>query len=221
MSGLANLTSALTTSNSGPSWSPDGSRIAFQAFTSQPSRGDIVVIGAEGGATTNLTAQFTFAYVASPSFSPDGQLIAYERGDTGAAGSDIYTMRASDGLEQTNLTSDVPEALNSNPSWGPIPVTPPAPDTDPPETTITKQPDNSDKTSAKLKFSSSEPGSTFECALKGRDVKDSLKDFQPCNSGKVRYRHLEPGKKKFSVRATDAAGNVDPTPAKAKWKVLN
>jgi 6-phosphogluconolactonase (cycloisomerase 2 family) len=94
-------------------------------------------------------------------------------------------------------------------------------DTTPPETTIKKKPKKkSKKPKAKLKFISSEPGSTFECALKGKGVKKKLKKFKPCDSGKVKYKKLKGGKKKFQVRAKDPAGNVDPTPAKAKWKVV-
>jgi TolB protein len=220
--GLANITSAVPGANLGPSWSPDGNRIAFSNQASQAAETNILVIGAEGGATTDLTSAVTGASVVEPTFSPDGTLIAYARDDGSDGNDDIFTMRSADGLGQTNITSDT-ASEDDHPSWGPVPVTPPPPatDTDPPETTITKQPENSDKTSAKLAFSSSEAGSIFECALKGKGVDKDLKQFKPCNSGKVKYRHLEPGKKKFSVRATDASGNVDSTPAKAKWKVLS
>jgi len=34
-------------------------------------------------------------------------------------------------------------------------------------------------------------------------------------------KHLDEGKHKFKVRATDAAGNTDPTPAKDKFKVVD
>jgi hypothetical protein len=86
-------------------------------------------------------------------------------------------------------------------------------DNNPPETTITKAPDRKSKrTKAKFEFESSENGSTFQCALD----KD---DFAKCKSPQ-RYKRLEPGKHKFQVRAIDAAANVDPTPAKFKFKVL-
>ena len=130
-------------------------------------------------------------------------------------------MRPATALQQTNITSDT-GSETTRPELGPgANRAAAAADNDPPETTITKQPSDSEKTKAKLTFTSSEPGSTFECALKGKGVDKDLKQFKPCDSGKAKYKHLEPGKKKFQVRATDAAGNVDPTPAKAKWKVLD
>ncbi len=100
-------------------------------------------------------------------------------------------------------------------------------DTDPPETTIDKGPKKkTEKSKAKLKFSSDEPadayqeGSTFECQIKGKDLKKKLKKFRSCSSP-TKYKRLDAGKLKFKVRAIDAAGNVDPTPAKRKWKVLD
>jgi hypothetical protein len=87
-------------------------------------------------------------------------------------------------------------------------------DTTPPETTITKDPDNKLKgTKAKYKFTSNEPNSTFTC-------KFDRKKPKPCDSGKAKYKRLDDGKHKFKVIATDAAGNADPSAAKDKFKVL-
>jgi WD40 repeat protein len=67
--------------------------------------------------------------------------------------------------------------------------------------------------------------STFECKLRGRHVKPRLRRWRHCGSdelrrrGTVRYRKLGRGKKAFRVRATEAAGNTDPTPAKRRWRV--
>ena len=85
-----------------------------------------------------------------------------------------------------------------------------APDTDPPETKITKKPKKrTTKARAKFKFTSSEQNSTFECKL-------DRKPFKKCTSP---YRKkVKVGKHKFKVRATDAAGNTDNSPAKAKFK---
>jgi hypothetical protein len=84
-------------------------------------------------------------------------------------------------------------------------------DADRPETTIDKAPKKkSSKRKAKFAFSSDEPGSTFECMLdKG--------EFGACGAT-VKFK-VKTGKHKLQVRATDAVGNVDQTPAVAKWKV--
>jgi streptogramin lyase len=89
---------------------------------------------------------------------------------------------------------------------------PPLPDdTDPPETTITKDPPSKGgRNKVKYKFVSDEAGSTFECKL-------DRKPYKPCTS--PRKFKVKDGKHKFKVQATDAAGNVDPTPAKDKFKV--
>lgn len=88
--------------------------------------------------------------------------------------------------------------------------TPPV-DSTAPETTITKKPKKrTKKRKAKFAFSSNEAGSTFECQL-------DKKAYKPCSSP---YKHrVKRGKHRFRVRAIDAAGNVDPTPAKRSWKV--
>jgi 6-phosphogluconolactonase (cycloisomerase 2 family) len=84
-------------------------------------------------------------------------------------------------------------------------------DTDPPETTITKGPrGKTKKRKAKFKFTSDEPGSTFQCKL-------DKKPFVPC--APPFKKKVKRKKHKFQVRAIDPAGNVDPTPAKRKWKV--
>jgi hypothetical protein len=96
----------------------------------------------------------------------------------------------------------------------------PDPDTTAPETTITSGPKKTTKSKVKFGFASSEAGSTFECKLKGKKVKKAaLKKYAPCTS-KKKYKRLKPGKYTFFVRATDQAGNVDPTPAKRKFKVV-
>ena len=84
---------------------------------------------------------------------------------------------------------------------------------DPPETTITKgAPHKTDKTKLKFRFTSSEPDSTFECKL-------DKKRFKACTSPR-KVKRLDEGKHKFKVRAIDPAGNVDPSPAKDKFKVV-
>ncbi len=87
-------------------------------------------------------------------------------------------------------------------------------DCDPPETTITKDaPKKTNKSKVKFKFTSDEAGSAFEC-------KADKKPYKPCTSPK-KVKRLDEGKHKFKVRAIDAAGNVDPSAAKDKFKVLD
>ena len=93
-------------------------------------------------------------------------------------------------------------------------------DCDAPETTITKRPDDvSSRPNARFRFVSSEPGSTFKCRLTGRKAREALKQFRKCTSPKV-YKNLEPGRYRFAVRATDAAGNTDLTPAKDRFRIV-
>jgi hypothetical protein len=44
------------------------------------------------------------------------------------------------------------------------------------------------------------------------------KPFRRC--GSPFKRKVKPGKHSFKLEAIDAAGNVDPTPASYKWKVI-
>ena len=85
-------------------------------------------------------------------------------------------------------------------------------DTTPPDTTITSGPSGTVATdAASFSFSSSESGSSFACRLDGSA-------FSACTSPRA-YAGLAPGGHTFEVRATDAAGNVDPSPAARTWTI--
>lgn len=85
-------------------------------------------------------------------------------------------------------------------------------DTTAPETTIDAQPDDpSGSTSATFAFSADEGGATFECSLDGAA-------FSACASP-LTFNGLAQGSHTFAVRAVDALGNVDATPAEYTWAV--
>jgi hypothetical protein len=85
-------------------------------------------------------------------------------------------------------------------------------DTTPPDTVINSGPSGTVKTrDASFTFSSTEPSSTFECSRDGAA-------FSACSSP-WEYTGLANGSHTFKVRATDAAGNTDQSPASRTWKV--
>ena len=85
-------------------------------------------------------------------------------------------------------------------------------DTTPPHTTITSQPLAwTNSTSAAFSFSSSKAGSTFRCRL-------DAAPFALCVSP-LDYTGLVAGSHTFAVVATDAIGNIDPTPPHYTWTI--
>ncbi|HET7026294.1 MAG TPA: Ig-like domain-containing protein [Candidatus Limnocylindrales bacterium] len=85
-------------------------------------------------------------------------------------------------------------------------------DNNPPETTIDAGPSGTSVVdTATFSFSSSETGSTFRCSLDGAAP-------TVCTSPKA-YSGLTNAGHTFSVTATDAAGNADPTAATRAWTV--
>ena len=84
----------------------------------------------------------------------------------------------------------------------------------PPETKITKgAPKKTHKTKLKFKFTSNDPGAKFQCKL-------DKKAFKSCKSPQT-LKNLDQGKHTFAVRAIDADGQRDPTPAKGKFKIVD
>jgi hypothetical protein len=87
-----------------------------------------------------------------------------------------------------------------------------APDTRAPATTIDSGPSGTvSGTNATFAFSSNEAAATFECSLDGAA-------FAACVSPKT-FSNLAVGDHTLRVRAKDAAGNVDASPAVRSWKV--
>lgn len=95
--------------DSGPLWSPDGSKIAFTNYLPNlPDSNEIYVMNADGSNRVRLTTNVAVDYVSS--WSPDGSKLAFASNrDTppkGAYRFQLYTMNA-DGSNQTRLTNDL------------------------------------------------------------------------------------------------------------------
>ena len=69
-----------------------------------------------------------------------------------------------------------------------------------------------------MKFSGTDTGRIARASGLSFKCKLDRKRFKKCTSPK-KFRHLSSGKHKVQVEAIDAAGNVDPTPAKKKFTV--
>jgi hypothetical protein len=101
------------------------------------------------------------------------------------------------------------------PTTGPVDDPVEAADGEAPDTSFTRVPAATVKTKhprvvSRFRFESSEAGSSFEC-------RTDSGSWHRCSSPERTNAPL--GQHVFRVRATDAAGNVDPSPARHRWLV--
>ena len=159
---------------------------------------------ADGGAS-GAAAEFTFTSsegsstftctldsVDSPCTSPQGLSGL-------AAGPHTFSVVATDGVGNADATP-------ASRTW--------TVDVSPPDTQLLSGPAEGSTTperSATFTFASPESGSTFECRLD-----DAA--FAPCGSP-MTLNDVALGDHTFEVRAKDAAGNIDASPAKRGWRV--
>jgi hypothetical protein len=169
---------------------------------------DTTITGGPTGTVATPDASFTFTSTETGSTfacSLDGAAYAactVPASYTGLAnGSHTFSVQATDAAGNTDPTP-------ASSTWT-VNV---AGDTTPPDTTITGGPTGTVTTAnASFTFTSTETGSTFACSLDGAT-------FLACTSP-ISYTALANGSHTFSVQATDAAGNTDPTPASSTWTV--
>jgi dipeptidyl aminopeptidase/acylaminoacyl peptidase len=109
--GEATRLTDLPTNQSHPTWSPDGTKIAFSM---QGERGDteIASMNADGSDVQTLTGGAGWNYL--PAWSPNGSRIAFVSNRDG--NDEIYVMNA-DGTDQERLTDEPGEDLA--PTWSP------------------------------------------------------------------------------------------------------
>src|SRR5205814_1852051 len=177
---------------------------ASYAWTVDTTPPDTTITAAPPAISTSSSASFSFtATEAGSSFACqlDGGAFApcvSPQSYNGLAnGSHSFQVRATDAAGNTDPTP-------ASYAW--------TVDTTPPDTTITAAPPAiSTSSSASFSFTATEAGSSFACQLDGGA-------FAPCVSP-PRYSGLANGSHSFQVRATDAAGNTDPTPASYAWTV--
>ena len=95
-----------------PSWSPDGSWIAFHRRHPENSHWQIFVKNIQSGEERQLVCGRDNGW--SPTWSPDGSLIAYARGDRG---NDLWAINVETG--ETRSLKDKYDADDAYPSWSP------------------------------------------------------------------------------------------------------
>ena len=175
--------------------------VAQVADTTPPET--IITFGPTGHSGANWAA-FTFKSSESPSTfacSIDGGAYRVCSGTHGVYdlpdGEHTFRVRATDAAGNTDPTP-------AERTW--------IIDTVVPDTEITSAPPTmAHSAKANLTSRSTDPGSTFQCSLDGRE-------FSSCPAEKS-YEHLGEGVHTFRVRAYDPAGNADPTPAEWTWTV--
>jgi hypothetical protein len=168
----------------------------------------LIVTPPEGGfATANLTLSGTAEAGTTVELFEGGASMDKTQADAGGAwsrtlsgvpdGSHTYTAKAIDAAGNASSLSQARTVIV---------------DGTPPQTTIDSGESGTvSSRDATFAFSSSEAGSSFQCSLDGVT-------YSTCTSPKT-YTGLSNGNHTFRVRATDAAGNNDPTPASRTWKV--
>ena len=190
-----NLTNNVNTINDGrPSFSPDGSLIAFDS-NENDGRFEIYTMATDGSTVTRLTNSTGDKQRAA--YAPEGNQIAFEGGGIGLV--------AASGGATTPVTGN----SDFYPNW--------QADHTAPGTTITGGPAEGSTVASQdpsFDFTANEPEASFDCRLDSNQEAD----WAACTSPQA-YTGLADGSHKFEVRASDLGGTTDPTPATRNWTV--
>jgi hypothetical protein len=201
---------------------PGGTRWVSVQLSPAPS----VVAGTQYGIVLRVAGAGTY-YAAwrTSNVYPGGQFCE-QLGDPGNS----FTASPTRDITFRTYVAPPPAPVDPTPPTDPTdpPVDEPGPDTptvvvdsQAPETQIDTGPKKrTAHPRASFAFSSDDPGATFQCALSGKHLDMLIKQFNDCASPR-RYSHLDAGRYRFSVRAIDAANNVDATPAEQKFRIVD
>ena len=182
----------------------------FTVDTGAPAA-PVVTAPASGASTNDPTPDFSGTAEAGSTVTVrvDGNVVCTAVATAGGTWTCTPTVALAEGPHQVSATA-TDTSNNVSPPSANQPFTI---DTAAPDTTIVSGPPATDPSAtAVFDFSSTEAGSTFECSLDGAA-------FAPC-SDPATFGSLTAGMHTLQVRAKDAAGNVDATPASQTWTVL-
>jgi hypothetical protein len=182
----------------------NGGFTAGQSYTVDKTAPDTQIDSMPADPTNSRDASFTFS-------SPDGGLTfecQIDGGGFGSCASPANYSSLADGPHTFEVRStDAAGNVDPSPASTTWNI-----DATPPDTQIDTTPPNpSNSANAAFTFSSPDGGLTFECQLDGGG-------FGACASPKD-YTGLPDGLHTFEVRAADALGNTDPTPASYTWLI--
>jgi Tol biopolymer transport system component len=105
-----------------PDWSPDGSRLTFTR--GQPLANEVMAMNAAPEGRTNKPVNLSKSSADDmyPAWSPDGKKVAFtsnRAAEDGTTDYDVWTVRAKDGANPTNLTNA--PGNDTDPTWQPLP----------------------------------------------------------------------------------------------------
>ncbi len=177
---------------------------ASRTWTVDTVAPDTSITAGPSGTVVSATANFSFT-------SPEGG-VTFECRLDGGAWAACTSPRQLTGQADGSHTFDV-RAVDAAGNADASPATRTwTVDATPPDTSLTSGPAVTvNSTSATFTFSSTDPGATFQCRLDGAA-------FAPCTSPR-QLAGLTEGSHTFEVRASDAAGNIDASPASRTWTV--
>jgi dipeptidyl aminopeptidase/acylaminoacyl peptidase len=220
-------------SDAQPSFSPDSLSLAFTSDRDGGIR-QVFVMNRDGSAQVKVTDDAAFRYGSAPTFSPDGSRIAF-RSDSycppGYGCAAILTggirVRNRDGSGETHLGYD--DGSNYEPDWGvatsgslpaapPDPAPDPAPDATPPETQLASGPSGPTNDSAPTFAFTGSDDVTATGQLEYSTRLDHG-EWSTYSSHTSVTLAVTDGSHTISVRARDAAGSEDATPAERSFTV--